>query len=216
MLRVAEPAAAQRVHVRGGNAVIDRHLIALAVALQHIDEDVPTLQAWGRATASAVAAGGRFFACGAGASAQQARHLVAELADLEVDRPPLPAETLEAGLDAPSASSERWPREVADARNAITGRVRSDCRPGDVLLCLSATAADEHVAAAAAAAGEAGMKTWALTGQSPNTVAAACAEAVCVDAVVTSTIEEVHLAAIHIFCAAVQSAVRNATLADHR
>jgi D-sedoheptulose 7-phosphate isomerase len=168
--------------------VIDRHLIDLAVAIQHIDDDVPTLQSWGRATASAISAGGRLFVCGAGASAQQARHLVTELAGPEDDRPPLPVGTLEADVD----------------------RVRSDCRPGDVLLCLSATTDDEQVASAASAAAEAGITAWALTGPCPNTVEAACAEAVCVDAVAKTTIEEVHVAAIHIFGAAVNSAVRDA------
>ena len=168
-----------------GTAVIDRHLIDLAVAVQHIDDDVPTLQAWGRTAAAAMGAGGQLLACGAGASAQQARHLVAELASAEDERPALPARTVEAG------------REV-------------DCRPGDVLLCLSDTADDEQVAAAAAAAGEAGAKTWALTGPCPNPVEAACEEAVCVDAAARTTVEEVHVAAIHIFCAAVSSAVRDA------
>lgn len=45
--------------------MIDRHLINLAVALQYIDDDVPRLQTWGRAAASALAAGGRLFACAA-------------------------------------------------------------------------------------------------------------------------------------------------------
>jgi D-sedoheptulose 7-phosphate isomerase len=94
--------------------------------------------------------------------------------------------------------------------------VRSDCRPGDVLLCLSATAADEETAAAAAAAGAAGVKTWALTGQAPNAVASACTEAVCVDAVARSTIEEVQVAAIHIFCSAVNAAVRDAIRAGEQ
>ena len=196
--------------------MIDRHLITLAVALQHLDDDVPTLQAWGQAAASAMAAGGRLFACGAGASAQQARHLVAELTDSQDDRPPLPAGTLELDMEPLSARTERGPGEAADVREAIIGRVRIDFRPGDVLLCLSATTADEQVAAAAAAAGEAGIQPWALTGPRPNTVAAACGEAVCVDAVAISTIEEVHLAAIHIFGAAVNSAVRDTIRAEHR
>lgn len=190
--------------------MIDRHLISLAMALQRIDEDVPRLQGWGRTAASALAAGGRLYACGAGPSARQARHLVTELADPEDDRPPLAAATLAAGLAAPAASSAQPLREPADARTAVVGRVRRHCRPEDVLLCMSATAADDEVAAAAAAAAaDAGTKTWALTGQAPNAVARACAEAVCVDAVERTTIEEVHLAAIHIFCAAVNSAVRS-------
>lgn len=170
--------------------MIDRHLISLAVALQHIDDDVPNLQIWGRTAASLLAAGGRLFICGAGTSAQQARHLVTELAGPEDDRPPLPVATLSAHSD-----------------------VRDVCRPGDAMLCLSATGTDEGVASAAATAGELGVTTWALTGPAPNAVASACAEAVCVNVAVTTTVEEVQLAATHIFCAALSSAVRDAVRA---
>jgi D-sedoheptulose 7-phosphate isomerase len=173
--------------------VIDRHLISLAVALQHIDEDVPNLQMWGRRAASVLAAGGRLFACGAGTSAQQARHLITELAGPEDDRPPLPVAAL---------------TSISDVHNV--------CQPGDVMLCISATGVDEGVAAAAAAAGERGVTTWALTGSAPNAVAAACAEAVCVNAAVTTTVEEVQLAATHIFCAALNSAVRDAVRAGQQ
>ena len=173
--------------------MIDRHLISLAIALQHIDDDVPKLQAWGRSAASVLTAGGQLLACGAGASAQQARHLVTELAGPEDDRPALAVATLSVGSD-----------------------VHKDCRPGDVVLCLSATGADEGIADAAWAAGELGVTTWALTGPAPNAVADACAEAVCVDAAVPTTVEEVHLAAIHILCAALDSAVRDAVRAGQR
>jgi D-sedoheptulose 7-phosphate isomerase len=166
--------------------VIDRHLISLAVALQHIDDDVPRLQAWGRTAAAKLAAGGRFFACGAGTSAQQARHLVSELAGPEDERPPLAAVTLSVGTD-----------------------VHNDCQPADVVLYLSATGEDEGVAAAAAKVGELGVTSWALTGPEPNALAAACADAICVGAAVTSTVEEVHLAASHILGAALNSAVRD-------
>ncbi len=170
--------------------MIDRHLITLAIALQHIDEDVPRLQTWGLAAASALAAGRPLFACGSGTSAQQARHLVAKLAGREDDRPPLPAATL-------SGRSE----------------VENRCLPADVVLCIAATEADEAVVDAAAAAAELGATTWALTGPAPNSLAAACAEAVCVEAAVTTTVEEVHLVAVHILCAALNSAVRDAVRA---
>jgi D-sedoheptulose 7-phosphate isomerase len=174
-------------------AVIDRHLISLAIALQHIDDDVPKLQAWGRSAASVLATGGRLLACGTGASAQQARHLVTELTGPEDDRPALAVATLPVGSD-----------------------VNNDCGPGDVLLCLSAIWADEGIADVARAAGELGVTTWALTGPAPNAVAAACAEAVCVEAAVPTTVEEVHLAAIHILCAALDSAVRDAVRAGQQ
>lgn len=167
--------------------MIDRHLITLAIALQDVDDDVPKLQAWGQTAGSIMAAGGRLFACGAGTGAQQARHLVTELSGREDDRPPLAASTLSARSD-----------------------VHSDCQPGDAMLCLSATGSDKEIAAVAAPAGEMGVTTWALTGPAPNAVAASCAEVICVDAAVTSTVEEVHLAAIHILCAALDSTVRDA------
>jgi D-sedoheptulose 7-phosphate isomerase len=168
-------------------AVIDRHLISLAIALQHIDDDVPKLQAWGRAAASELAAGGRFFACGAGTSAQQARHLVSELVSPEDERPPLAAATL-----------------------PVSSGAHDDCQATDVVLYLSATAADEGIAAAAAEAGELGVTSWALTGPAPNALAASCADAIAVGAAESSTVEEVHLAAIHILSAALNSAVRDA------
>jgi len=167
--------------------VIDQHLISLAIALQHIDKEVPRLQAWGLRAASVLAAGGRLIACGSGTGAEQAGHLVTELGAAEDDRPPLAVATVPPGLDADSY-----------------------CRPGDVLLCLSAAGADAGIASAAATAGELGVLTWALTGPAPNALAAACADAICVDAAVTSTVEEVHLAALHILCAALNSAVRDA------
>jgi D-sedoheptulose 7-phosphate isomerase len=167
--------------------VIDRHLITLAIALQDVDDEVPKLQAWGRTAGAILTADGRLLAYGAGTGAQLARHLVTELSGREDDRPPLAVATLSAQSD-----------------------VRSQCQPGDAMLCLSATGSDEEVAAAAATAGEIGVITWALTGPAPNAVAAACAEAICVDAAVASTVEEVHLAAIHILCAALNSTVRDA------
>lgn len=167
--------------------MIDRHLISLAIALQHIDEDVPKLQAWGRTAASRLEAGGRLLACGTGTSVQQARHLVSELASREDERPPLAVATISVRPDA-----------------------FIDCQPGDVVLWLAATGADDGIAAAAAAARDRGAISWGLTGPAPNALAAACADAVCVGASVTSTVEEVHLAAIHILGAALSSAVRDA------
>jgi D-sedoheptulose 7-phosphate isomerase len=129
--------------------VIDRHLISLAIALQHIDDDVPKLQAWGRAAASELAAGGRLFACGAGTSAHQARHLVSELASPKDERPPL-----------------------AVAALSVRSGAHNDCQPGDVVLYLPATETDEGIAAAAVEAGELGVTSWALTGPAPNALAA--------------------------------------------
>jgi D-sedoheptulose 7-phosphate isomerase len=189
-LSIALRVAGSAVPAQGGAAVIDQHLISLAIALQHIDDDVPKLQTWGRAAATGLAAGGRLFACGTGVSAPHARHLVTELANPEDDRPPLAAATLSTAAD-----------------------VQKGCRPGDIVLCLSATGTDKEVAVAASEAAGLGATTWALTGPAPNDVAAACGDAVRVDATVPTTVEEVHLAAVHIMCSALNCAVRDAVRA---
>jgi D-sedoheptulose 7-phosphate isomerase len=87
--------------------------------------------------------------------------------------------------------------------------VRAHGRVGDLLVCLSTSGRSPNVIAAAQAAAEIGMTAWALTGPGPNPLADACAEAITVDVPVTSTVQEVHLAAIHIMCAAVDAAVRD-------
>jgi D-sedoheptulose 7-phosphate isomerase len=64
------------------------------------------------------------------------------------------------------------------------------------------------IAAARAGAGI-GMTTWALTGRGPNPLVSVCAEAIMVDAPAVCTVQEVHLAAIHMLCAAVDAAIRD-------
>jgi D-sedoheptulose 7-phosphate isomerase len=176
--------------------VINYHLTTLAVALQDLDADAPRLQSWGTRAASVLVSGGRLLTCGVGGSAEQARHLAASLARRDHDRPPLAAMALAAEFPA--------------AGDALAVQVRALGRPGDVLFCLSADGGTDEVVAAAAAADEIGMSVWALTGPAPNPVASACAESVAVRAASVSTAHEVHLAAIHVFCTAVDSAIRDA------
>ncbi len=90
-------------------------------------------------------------------------------------------------------------------------QVRAHGRPGDLLICLSSSGTSRNVIAAAEAAAEMGVTAWALTGRGPNPLAAACADAITVDALAVCTVQEVHLAAIHIMCAAVDAAVREAS-----
>jgi phosphoheptose isomerase len=82
-------------------------------------------------------------------------------------------------------------------------QVRAHGRAGDVLAVLSTSGRSPNVIAAAAVANECGMRTWALTGPGPNPLADECDEAVCVDSRHTSTVQEIHLIAIHLVCASV-------------
>lgn len=181
----------------------DSHLTRLYTALRRFEGQIPRLEAWGQTAAGLLLAGGRLLACGNGGSAEQAQHLTAELVGrYQDDRPPLAALPLTSDMAAVTAIGNDYGAEEVFAR-----QVRAHGRPGDLLVCLSTSGTSRNVIAAAQAAAQAGLTTWALTGPAPNPLASACAEAVMVDAPAVCTIQEVHLAAIHILCAAVDSAV---------
>jgi len=183
--------------------VLDSHLTRLEVALRRFERHVPRLEAWGQAAASTLMAGGRLLACGNGGSAEQAQHLTAELVGRYADdRPPLAAIALTSEMAAVTAIGNDYGAEQVFAR-----QVRAHGRPGDVLVCLSTSGSSRNVIAAAQAGAEIGVTTWALTGPGPNPLASVCAEAIMVDAPAVCTIQEVHLAAIHMLCAAVDAAI---------
>lgn len=175
------------------------HLAALELALRRFDAQAARIEEWGRRLACVLEAGGRLLACGNGGSAEQAQHLTAELVGrYEDDRPPYAAIPLHADLPALTAIVNDYGSDEMFAR-----QVRAHGRPGDVLIGLSTSGGSRNVIAAAEAAEEIGMRTWALTGPGPNPLAGVCADAVAVDAPCTATVQEIHLAAIHMLCAAV-------------
>jgi D-sedoheptulose 7-phosphate isomerase len=181
------------------------HLARLGETLIAFEPQVPRLEAWGRRAAQVLIAGGRLLACGNGGSAEQAQHLTTELVGRYQDeRQPLAALPLTHDMTAVTAIGNDYGASQVFAR-----QVRAHGRPGDLLVCLSTSGRSPNVIAAAQAAASIGMTAWALTGPGPNPVADACADAITVDTPATSTVQEVHLAAIHIMCAAVDAAVRD-------
>jgi D-sedoheptulose 7-phosphate isomerase len=181
------------------------HLARLGETLIAFEPQVPRLEAWGRRAAQVLIAGGRLLACGNGGSAEQAQHLTTELVGRYQDeRQPLAALPLTHDMTAVTAIGNDYGASQVFAR-----QVRAHGRPGDLLVCLSTSGRSPNVIAAAQAAAAIGMTAWALTGPGPNPVADACADAITVDTPATSTVQEVHLAAIHIMCAAVDAAVRD-------
>ncbi len=183
----------------------DSHLARLEETLRAFEPQVPRLEAWGRRAARVLVTGGRLLACGNGGSAEQAQHLTTELVGrYQDDRQPLAALPLTHDMAALTAIGNDYGGTQVFAR-----QVRAHGRVGDLLVCLSTSGLSPNVIEAARAAGEIGMTAWALTGPGPNPLADACAEAVTVDAAETCTVQEVHLAAIHIMCAAVDAAVRD-------
>jgi D-sedoheptulose 7-phosphate isomerase len=176
-----------------------RHLAELAGPLADLHDQAPVLEAWGRRLAHVLTGGGRLLATGNGGSAAQAQHLTAELVGrYRDDRPPLSAVALCSETSSITAIGNDY--GIADV---FARQVQAHGRAGDVLVALSTSGRSPNVIAAAEVAGERGMRTWALTGPPGNPLEDACDEAVCVDSRHTPTIQEIHLIAIHLVCAAV-------------
>jgi len=182
---------------------MDAHLEKLRAALGEIDDHAVTIRAWGGKLAGVLSAGGRLLACGNGGSAAEAQHLTAELVGrFRADRPPYAAIPLHADTSSMTAIANDFGAEEVYAR-----QVRAHGRPGDVLVCLSTSGGSPNVIAAALAARRYGILCWSLTGPAPNPLADLCDEAVAIPAAETATVQEVHLAMIHMLCDAVEEAL---------
>jgi D-sedoheptulose 7-phosphate isomerase len=157
----------------------------------------------GERIADLLLAGGRLIAVGNGGSAAQAQHLTAELVGrYETERQPLSAICLHGDTSSLTAIANDYGHAEAFAR-----QVRAHGRRGDVLIPLSTSGTSTNVVAAARAASDAGMWTVALTGAAPNPLAEVCDEAICLPAATTATVQELHLLAVHLLCAAVDQRV---------
>jgi D-sedoheptulose 7-phosphate isomerase len=184
--------------------MIDNHLTRLETALAQVRGQTPLLLRWGRLLAQELRSGARLLACGNGGSAAQAQHLTAELVGrYEAERRPFSALSLHTDTSAVTAIVNDYGPDELYAR-----QVRAHGRPGDILLALSTSGTSRNVIAAAHTAARAGLRTWALTGPAPNPLASACQESLSVDAPATSTVQEVHLAVVHLLCAVVDERVR--------
>jgi glycosyltransferase involved in cell wall biosynthesis/phosphoheptose isomerase len=179
------------------------HVRQLRRALDAAADEVVRAEAWGERLAQRLERGGRLLAVGNGGSAAQAQHLTAELVGrFERDRTALSAICLHGDTSSLTAIANDFGIEEAYAR-----QVRAHGRPGDVLVVLSTSGRSPNVLAAARAGAECGLTVWGLTGPEPNPLAELCDEVVAVDAERPCTVQELHLVAIHVLCAAVDVAL---------
>lgn len=173
------------------------HLRELCEALE--ETEVERVERWGNRAAPLLAAGHRLFACGNGGSAAEAQHLTAELTGrFERERVPLSALALHAETSSLTAIANDYGYQHVYAR-----QLRAHARSGDLLVCLSTSGNSENVVEAVKAAHELGVVTWSLTGPGSCALESLSDETVSVPAVSASTVQEVHLVLVHVFCAAV-------------
>jgi D-sedoheptulose 7-phosphate isomerase len=174
------------------------HLAELRTAVDHFDRCVEIADRWGTRLADVLGRGGRLLAAGNGGSAAQAQHLTAELVGrYRDDRPPYSAICLSAETSSLTAICNDYPPEELFAR-----QVEAHGRAGDVLVLMSTSGTSTNIVAAAERGARAGLEVWAFTGPQPNPLAATAHEALCVDARFTATVQELHLVALHMLCAA--------------
>jgi len=175
------------------------HVEALGAALASLRDQALRLDAWGAELADVLSHGGRLLAAGNGGSAAEAQHLTAELVGrYRDDRRPFSAIALHAETSSCTAIANDYGAEEVFAR-----QVEAHGRPGDVLIVMSTSGRSPNVLTAARAARRAGVRVWAFTGPAPNPLADLADDVLAVDAPSTATVQELHLVALHMLCAAV-------------
>jgi D-sedoheptulose 7-phosphate isomerase len=187
----------------GGTRCSHAHVASLAGALNSFAHCVDVVDDWGERIARHLRDGGRLLAAGNGGSAAQAQHLTAELVGrFRTERRPMSAICLSAETSSLTAIVNDYPPEELFAR-----QVEAHARPDDVVVLLSTSGRSPNVVAAAERARAVGARAWALTGPTPNPLAAAADEVCAVECDYAATVQELHLVAVHVLCAAVDRAL---------
>lgn len=180
------------------------HLDDLERALPALRSELATIERWGRVLARRLGRGrARLLVAGNGGSAAEAQHLTAELVGrFRHERQPLSALALHAETSTITAVGNDYGYEAVFAR-----QVEAHGRPGDHLLLLSTSGRSLNLVAAAEAGRRECLTVWALTGPAPNPLADAADATVALDAD-PATVQELHLVAVHLLCAAVDRALQ--------
>ena len=179
------------------------HLAALRAGLAALEDEGDRLGALGERLAIRLLSGNRLLAVGNGGSAAQAQHLTAELVGrYQCERRPLSAICLHGDTSSLTAISNDYGSEHCFAR-----QVAAHGRPGDVLLAISTSGTSENILAAARQATKGGMEVWALTGSAPTPLGRLAHESIALTGTSTATVQELHMIALHMLCAAVDREV---------
>jgi D-sedoheptulose 7-phosphate isomerase len=183
-------------------STVDAKLDRLSEAVELFRTETARLVRWGEHLAGVLVGGGRLLVAGNGGSAAEAQHLTAELVGkLCEDRPAYSAIALHAETSSFTAIGNDYGFEQVFAR-----QVQAHGRPGDVLLLLSTSGRSKNLMAAAAAARDLEITSWAMTGPLPNPLAMCCDDVLAVPAD-QQTSQELHLVAVHVLCEQVEAAL---------
>jgi type III pantothenate kinase len=175
--------------------LVEHHLAAIAPVLDALRQEADHLTAWGAELAGRLHGGSRLLAAGNGGSAAEAQHLTAELVGrFDGERRAFSAIALNAETSSITAIGNDYGFEEIFAR-----QVRAHARPGDLVVLLSTSGRSRNLLLAARAAADLGATTWALTGQGPNPLTAACDDSIALPGP-SANVQEAQLVAVHALC----------------
>jgi D-sedoheptulose 7-phosphate isomerase len=164
----------------------------------------PAITASADAIASALVGGRKVIVFGNGGSATQASHLVGELIGRFKDnRRPLPAVALACDPAAVTCIANDFGYETLFER-----QVEAFTQGGDIVIGLTTSGKSENVLRGLAAGQKGGGVTIALTGAAGLADGARADHVLAVPSTVTAHIQEMHLMLVHLWCVAVDEAVR--------
>jgi D-sedoheptulose 7-phosphate isomerase len=142
---------------------------------------------------------GKILVCGNGGSAADAQHFSSELLNrFEAERPGLAAVALTTDTSTLTSIANDY-----DYAQVFARQVRALGHPGDMLLAISTSGNSRNVITGIHAAHEMQMKVVALTGRSGGEIADILGTSdihICVPAISTARIQEVHLLTLHCLC----------------
>ncbi|NJC71011.1 SIS domain-containing protein [Planosporangium thailandense] len=197
-----DPAVDRQLDTVWRRSTVDAKLDRLAEAVELFRAEAPRLARWGEHLAEVLVAGGRLLVAGNGGSAAEAQHLSAELVGkLRDDRPAYSAIALSAETSSLTAIGNDYGYEHVFAR-----QVQAHGRPGDVLVLISTSGRSKNLLAAAAAARELDITSWAMTGPLPNPLGMCCDDVLAIPCD-SQTAQELHLVAVHVLCEQIEAAL---------
>ncbi|QGF24589.1 D-sedoheptulose-7-phosphate isomerase [Raineyella fluvialis] len=185
--------------------LVRAHLDEVPHSLDSLRGSAERLAHWGAVLSDRLLDGHRLLAAGNGGSAAEAQHLTAELVGrFDGERESFAAISLHAETSTLTAISNDYGYDEVFAR-----QVQGHGRRGDILMLFSTSGQSRNLLRAAEGAHELGITTWALTGPTPNPLAAATDDHVAIEGP-SASVQECHLIALHALCRAFDASVAHA------
>jgi D-sedoheptulose 7-phosphate isomerase len=179
---------------------------AFGRALDRLSSQAPVVDRAARTMISCLKAGGKILIAGNGGSAAEAQHFATELVGRFLrERAPYPVLSLTADTAVITALANDYGYDSVFAR-----QVCAFGKPGDVFVAFSTSGKSRNLINAAEMACDHQVKVLAVTGGTSNRLAEMADVAICVPAVRTPIIQELHTIVLHVLCDLIETELASA------